>query len=263
MGTLLHEDSHEGEFMSDAVAVVLAAGKGTRMKSELPKVLVPACGRALIDYVIDSLDAAGIQRKLIVVGYRANDVRTALSSRTELTFVLQEQQLGTGHAVQMCSPQLQHHEGPVVVVTGDSPFLQPDSLRQLLDDFGKDRPACVMGTLIKDSPTGLGRIVRDEQGTFVGIVEEKDTTAEQRLIREVNMSTYVFDCQSLLWALSQLRQNNNQNELYITDCPGIMKSAGKIVRALPLLKPCEAISVNNFDDLAAVETEIRRQGLLK
>jgi bifunctional UDP-N-acetylglucosamine pyrophosphorylase/glucosamine-1-phosphate N-acetyltransferase/UDP-N-acetylglucosamine pyrophosphorylase len=249
--------------MSRTIAVVLAAGKGTRMKTDLPKVLVSACGKALIEYVIDALEAAGVDQKLIVVGYRADDVRVSLRRRTNLTFVLQEEQLGTGHAVQVCAPQLKNHDGPVVVVTGDSPLLQPSSLRVLLDEFRHDRPACLLGTLLKEDPSGLGRIVRDNDGSFQGIVEEKDATPEQKLIREVNMSTYVFDCRPLLFALSQLRSDNQQGEFYITDCPGILKAAGYAVRALPVLKPCEAMSVNNLDELAAVETEIRRQSLLE
>jgi bifunctional UDP-N-acetylglucosamine pyrophosphorylase/glucosamine-1-phosphate N-acetyltransferase/UDP-N-acetylglucosamine pyrophosphorylase len=136
-------------------------------------------------------------------------------------------------------------------------------LGRLLDDYYHDRPACTMGTLLRDDPTGLGRIIRDQSGSFQGIVEEKDATPEQQKIREVNMSTYVFDGQPLLFALSRLQNRNQQREFYITDCPAILKTAGYAVRALPVLKPCEAMSVNNLDELAAVEAEIARQSLLK
>jgi bifunctional UDP-N-acetylglucosamine pyrophosphorylase/glucosamine-1-phosphate N-acetyltransferase/UDP-N-acetylglucosamine pyrophosphorylase len=105
----------------------------------------------------------------------------------------------------------------------------------------------------------LGRIVRDEQGGFLGIVEEKDATAEQRKIKEVNMSTYVFDCQALLPVLEELRNDNRQGEFYITDCPGILKSRGQDVRALPVLQPCEALSINNLAELQVVEEEMRRR----
>ncbi|MFO0911916.1 MAG: NTP transferase domain-containing protein [Pirellulales bacterium] len=243
--------------MSEAVAVVLAAGKGTRMESELPKVLVEACGRPLVEYVLEALDAAGVGRKLVVVGYRAALVRETLAGRPGVEFVEQTQQLGTGHAVMVCRDQLAGYDGPVVIVTGDSPMIQTSSVRRLLDEYTATRAACVMGTLVKDDPTGLGRIVRDERGEFIGIVEEKDASVEQRAIREVNMSTYVFDCQRLLGVLGRLGNDNRQGEYYITDCPGLLKRDGLTVRALPVLQPCEALSVNNLRDLAVVEAAMQ------
>ncbi|MCA9266518.1 MAG: NTP transferase domain-containing protein, partial [Planctomycetales bacterium] len=212
--------------MSQRLAIVLAAGKGTRMKSELPKVLFPACGRPLVDYVLDALRQAKIDEVLVVVGYKEELVREALADRDDVKFVSQTEQLGTGHAVQMCRAHLAKHDGPVLIVTGDSPMTQSQSLNQLLELFDRDRPACVMGTLKHDNPAGLGRIVRDAAGKFEAIVEEKDATDEQRKICEVNMSTYVFDCQKLLPMLDQLGNNNRQGEYYITDCPGLLKSAG-------------------------------------
>ncbi|EGJ32867.1 UDP-N-acetylglucosamine pyrophosphorylase [Moorena producens 3L] len=247
--------------MSETLAIVMAAGKGTRMESELPKVLVPACGRPMIEYVLDTLETAGVGRAAVVVGYRADDVRTALSGRSQLVFVEQTEQLGTGHAVMMCREQIAAHEGPVLVVTGDSPMIQVDSIRALLDLYESERPACILGSLHSDDPHGLGRIVRDAQGEFQGIVEEKDATPEQRLITEVNMSTYVFDAAELRPCLDQITNTNQQGEYYITDCPGILREAGKDVRALPVLKPCEALSVNNMEQLAVVEAEMRKLGM--
>ena len=212
--------------MSRVMAVVLAAGKGTRMQSDLPKVLVPACGRALVEYVMDALQQMGVDQSLVVVGYEGQQVRQALSHREQVDFVEQTPQLGTGHAVQVCAPHLRDHHGPLLVLTGDSPMTQPASLRALLDFYQQRRPACILGTLIKDDPGGLGRILRDSNGAFQAIVEEKDATPPQRQIREVNMSTYVFDCQPLLAALDQLTNRNRQKEYYLTDCPGILLSQG-------------------------------------
>ena len=240
------------------MAIVMAAGKGTRMNSELPKVLVPACGRPLIDYVLDTLEQAGVERVVAVIGYRADEVRATLAGRRDLTFVEQKQQLGTGHAVMVCRDELIGREGPVLVVTGDSPMLQVSSVRTLLEKYEQERPACILGTLHKDDPQGLGRIVRDERGEFLGIVEEKDATPEQRAITEVNMSTYVFDGPALLYALDRLTNKNAQKEYYITDAPGILKAAGRTVLALPVLQPCEALSVNNLDDLRIVEEAMRQ-----
>jgi bifunctional UDP-N-acetylglucosamine pyrophosphorylase/glucosamine-1-phosphate N-acetyltransferase/UDP-N-acetylglucosamine pyrophosphorylase len=240
------------------MAIVLAAGKGTRMRSELPKVLVPVAGRPMVRYVIDAIQAAGVERVVIVVGYRADLVRSELADVSGVEFADQTEQLGTGHAVMMCRAQLAEHRGPAVVVAGDSPMLQANSVATLLAEFDRRQAACLLGTVHRDDPHGYGRIVRGSAGEFVGIVEEKDASAEQQTIREVNVSTYVFDAQELLAALDQLRADNSQREYYITDCPGILLAAGKRVEALPVLKSCEALSINSVDELARVEAELAK-----
>ena len=245
--------------MNRKLAIVLAAGKGTRMKSELPKVLVEVCGRPMIDYVLDALEASGVDETVVVVGYRADDVRRALASRRGMRFVEQKEQLGTGHAVMACREELARHEGPVLIVAGDSPLMQTDSLVRLLAEFDRQRPACLLGTTHKPNPQGLGRIVRDGVGNFLAIVEERDASEEQRKITEVNMSCYVFNCRDLLFALDQLRPANAQAEYYLTDCPGALKTAGRAVEARAVLKPIEALSINTREELAAVE-EVLRQG---
>ena len=246
--------------MDAPIAIVLAAGKGTRMKSELPKVLCTACDRPLVAYVIDSLRTAGVEKIVSVVGYKAELVEQTLSdSYQNIEFALQSEQLGTGHAVMMCRDNIKDHNGPVVVVAGDSPMLQSDSIKTLLDDFSTNHPACLLGTLIHENPTGLGRIVRDDEGNFVGIVEEKDASDEQKKIDEVNMSTYVFDCQHLLATLDKLTDDNQQKEYYITDVPGILLQESQDVRALPVLKPIEALSVNTVEHLADVERAMKEK----
>jgi bifunctional UDP-N-acetylglucosamine pyrophosphorylase / glucosamine-1-phosphate N-acetyltransferase len=243
--------------MNNTVAIVLAAGKGTRMKSDLPKVLAKVNDRPMIKFVLDTLKSAGINRTIVVVGYRAQDVKDSLQEY-DVEYADQTEQLGTGHAVMVCRDLITDHNGPVVIVTGDSPLLQRCSVEQLLDEFAKSKPACLLGTLIHTDPSGLGRIVRNETGEFVGIVEEKDANQQQKAINEVNMSTYVFDCQALLDVLGELRDDNRQKEYYITDAPGILIEKGFDVRALPALKPCEALSVNTEEQLALVEAEINR-----
>jgi len=246
---------------SSPLAIVLAAGKGSRMKSDLPKVLFPVCGRPMVHFVLDSLDKAGFKQKVVVVGHRAEDVRTELSTRQDsIAFVTQSQQLGTGHAVMQCRDQLQNHEGPVMVVAGDSPLLQPSSLKKLLTYFESNQPALLLGTLLKTDPTGLGRIIREADGSFIGIVEHRDATEPQRNIREVNMSTYLFHGPDLLWALDQLGNNNSQGEYYLTDCASLLYKAGRKVEALPVLEPCEALSINDMTELAQVDAKMRDMG---
>jgi bifunctional UDP-N-acetylglucosamine pyrophosphorylase/glucosamine-1-phosphate N-acetyltransferase/UDP-N-acetylglucosamine pyrophosphorylase len=243
--------------MTSPLAIILAAGKGKRMGSELPKVLVPVCARPMIRYVVDAVRAAGVKRILIVVGYRADLVRRELGDESGLEFVVQSEQLGTGHAVMMCRERLELHEGPVLIVAGDSPLAQASSLRAILAEFTARRPACLLGTAKKPNPAGLGRVIRNRRGEFQRIVEERDATPEQRAITEVNLSTYVFQPDALLSALRELTANNVQGEYYLTDCPGVLKAAGKRIEALCVLKPREALSINTPEELAAVEREMR------
>jgi bifunctional UDP-N-acetylglucosamine pyrophosphorylase/glucosamine-1-phosphate N-acetyltransferase/UDP-N-acetylglucosamine pyrophosphorylase len=249
-----------GGAMNKPIAVVLAAGKGTRMKSDLAKVLFPVCGRPMVHYVLDALEACDVAQTIVVVGYQADRVRDQLAGRGGLEFVVQAEQLGTGHAVQMSREFLVAHDGPVIVVAGDSPLLQSSSLQRLLTHFQNNRPALLLGTLVKDQPHGLGRIVRDAAGSFVGIVEEKDATDQQKQIREVNMSTYVFNSRDLVEVLDRLSNDNAQGEFYITDAPKILLQLGRDVEALPVLEPCESLSINTPEELLLVESKMQEMG---
>ena len=228
--------------------------------SDLPKVLVPVLGRPMIEYVLDTLEQAGSAQTVVVVGYRAADVQATLAARSKLTFVEQREQLGTGHAVQVCADVLKRYpNAAVLVVAGDSPMLRADSVKKVFAEFKASGASCLLGTAHRDNPFGLGRIVRDAAGNFAGIVEEKDASPEQKQITEVNLSCYLFNCSNLLDALLQLGNNNAQKEYYLTDVPAILQRAGKKIVALPVLKPSEALSINTPTELAAVEAELLRQ----
>jgi bifunctional UDP-N-acetylglucosamine pyrophosphorylase/glucosamine-1-phosphate N-acetyltransferase len=247
------------------IAVVLAAGKGTRMASDLPKVLHDAAGKPLVRWVLDALAAAGISDRIVVVGYRADLVEQALAGIPGVAFATQHEQRGTGDAVAAAIPLIReritgdppHTRRPVVVVCGDSPMLRPASVTGLLDAFTARAAACLLGTAVTADPTGLGRIIRDDHGRFLGIVEHRDATAEQRTIREVNMSTYVFDARGLLRALDRLTPDNAAGEYYITDCPGILRHEGHVVEAVACLDPSETLSVNTPEQLAAVAAALK------
>jgi bifunctional UDP-N-acetylglucosamine pyrophosphorylase / glucosamine-1-phosphate N-acetyltransferase len=244
--------------MAEPLAIILAAGKGKRMASELPKVLVPVCDRPMIHYVVDAVRAAGVSRMVIVVGYRADLVRRELTGERGIEFAVQAEQLGTGHAIMVCRERLELQEGPVLILAGDSPMTQASSLKAVLAEFDAKHPACLLGTANKPNPYGLGRIVRNQKGEFQGIVEERDATPAQRAITEVNLSTYVFRPDALLSALQRLTANNTQGEYYLTDCPGVLKATGERVDALCVLKPIEALSINTLEELAAVEVEMKK-----
>jgi bifunctional UDP-N-acetylglucosamine pyrophosphorylase/glucosamine-1-phosphate N-acetyltransferase/UDP-N-acetylglucosamine pyrophosphorylase len=247
--------------MEKRQAVVMAAGKGTRMKSDLPKVLYPVFGKPIIDYVLDALEKAGVERVIVVVGYRGEMVREALAGRKNVEFAVQAEQLGTGHAVMCCRGALESSEGSVFVIAGDSPMLEAETVGELFRiyeaDAAEGKPvSAVLGTVIKEDPAGMGRILRDADGKFIGIIEDKDASDEQKKITEINMSYYLFNTRDLLDSLSEIKANNAQKEYYITDVPAILLGKGKSVKAVPVLKPSECLGVNTVDDVRRVEEAI-------
>jgi bifunctional UDP-N-acetylglucosamine pyrophosphorylase/glucosamine-1-phosphate N-acetyltransferase/UDP-N-acetylglucosamine pyrophosphorylase len=215
----------------------------------------------MIEYVLDVLEQSGVDKTIVVVGYQSDLVRKTLAHRRNLEFVEQTEQLGTGHAVMTCQEKLSPHKHSVLVIAGDSPMVQVDSLQKLFDAYQSEPggvcPSCILGTAIKENPVGLGRILRDGKGEFQGIIEDKDASPEQKKITEVNMSYYVFHTPDLLQALTHLRTDNAQKEYYVTDTPAILKSQGKRVVALPVLKPIESLGINTVEEAKIVEEAMR------
>ena len=248
----------EGSSMSAPVAVVLAAGKSTRMKSETPKVLHPVCGQLMIDYVLDATRAAGVGKIVVVVGHKADMVRDALSGQSDVVFAKQLEQNGTGHAVMMCESELAGHDGSVLVLAGDTPLLQGASLKSLLNHQQETSAASVIGTADTVNNEGLGRVIRDAKGGFVCIREHKDASEDELKITEINTGCYAFSTPLLLEALRKLKPNNAQAEYYLTDCPRILMDDGHHVAASSSLAIEEAIGVNNRIQLAEVREHIQR-----
>jgi bifunctional UDP-N-acetylglucosamine pyrophosphorylase / glucosamine-1-phosphate N-acetyltransferase len=242
-----------------ALAIILAAGKSTRMKSVLPKVVLEVCGRPMVEYVIEAVRETGVQRIVLVVGHGAETVRSFFAGQPGIEFALQAEQRGTGHAVMMCREHLAGVEGPVFVLAGDTPLLKSASLAGLLQDLAQHRAACVIGSAVTEANEGLGRIVRDGHGSFERIVEHKDATPEQRAIREINTGCYALDGPALLWALDEIQPNNVQKEYYLTDCPAVLKHVGRSVVASPRFDLHEAMGVNTRAQLAEVERSIQHR----
>lgn len=244
--------------MSATVAVVLAAGRSTRMKSEIPKVLHPVCGRPMIEYVLDAARSAGAGKLVVVVGHRADLVREALSQHSDVVFAEQTEQKGTGHAVMVCESALASHIGSTLILAGDTPLLRGESLKALLDRREELRATCVIGTARTENNEGLGRIVRDGAGRFQRIVEQKDASPDERLITEVNTGCYAFSTPRLLESLQRIRPNNKQGEYYLTDCPRVLMDDGHTVEAACSLTLEEALGVNTRVQLADARRSIQQ-----
>ncbi|ODA29972.1 glycosyl transferase family 2 [Planctopirus hydrillae] len=242
--------------MAAPLAIVLAAGKSTRMKSALPKVVHPLFGRPMVEYVFDAARAAGVERLVVVVGHRAEEVQAILAHHKDVEFALQTEQKGTGHAVKMCLPALQTHQGPVLILSGDTPLLKVDSLKKLLAAQGAGA-AAVIGTARTQANEGLGRIVRSPEGEFLRIVEERDATPAEKRIQEINTGCYAFDGQKLASALERLQPTNAQGEYYLTDAPALLKADRELVIAADCFDIEEAMGVNTRVQLAEVAQVIK------
>ena len=240
-------------------AVVLAAGKGTRLNSEaydLPKVMRVAGGRPLLKYVLAAIDFIGAENTIIVVGYKKEAVISAFPG---YTFAEQKEQLGTGHAVMAAAGALQGFEGSVLVCCGDMPLIKRESLLALVDAHFSESNACTILSGTSDEPLDYGRIVRDENGNFLRMVEHKDCSEEERKIRELNSGVYIFEAPELLRALTKLSRNNAQGEYYLTDVPAILRSEGKRVGVCCRHLGTELLGVNTPEQLRRVEELLKTE----
>ena len=238
-------------------ACILAAGKGTRLTSERPKVMHEVCGRPMLSHVIDACRAAGVQQCVVVVGYEKAQITDALSSEDDLVFVEQAEQLGTGHAVMVCHEALAGKCDHVLVLCGDGPLIRPKTIRQLIDQHIANKAAATLATAEIDDPAGYGRIVRDGDGNLRGIVEHKDCSPDQRAIREVNPSYYCFRVEDLLESLTKIENDNAKGEYYVTDTLSVLVEAGRTVTAMTAVPPEDIFSINSRADLAMVNRVLR------
>ena len=242
--------------MSDTHIVVLAAGKGTRMKSGLPKVLHRAAGLPLIEHVLRAAASLQPSSVVLIVGHQAEVLKEALGERLGLSFALQEPQLGTGHALLQAAPALQGASGTVVLLSGDVPLLRAETLERLRAVHEQSGAAATVLTAVVDEPHGYGRIVR-EGGRIAAIVEHKDATDAERGIREINSGIYAFDLAPLFDALRAIGSSNAQGEYYLPDLVKIYRSRGLTVETVVLDDAREILGVNSRKELAEV-TEVLR-----
>jgi len=243
-------------------AIVLAAGKGKRLASEAegtPKVMRLANGAPLLSYVLRALDFIPEQDTVIVVGYMADTVRGHFGP--EYRFALQDRQLGTGHAVSCAMPALEDYDGPVLVCYGDMPLVRKQTYEAMIRSHQESGGACTLLAGYSPLIDGFGRVICDDDGGFVEVVEQRDCTPEQLQIKRYNAGIYVFDAAVLRSALPKLQNNNSQNEYYLTDVPALLKKEGRKISVFSDCGGDEILGVNTLEDLRYVERRIAEFGL--
>ena len=243
--------------VTDLHVVILAAGKGTRMKSVHPKVLHPLAGRPLIEHVLRTIDKLGVTSTVVVIGHGADEVRARLAHRPALQFVVQSPQLGTGHALLQAAPMLAGKTGTVLLLYADVPLLQASTLKRLLDTHAASRASATVLTTIAQDPYGLGRIVRDDAGSITRIVEERDASVAERAIREINSGIYALSLGPLFEALEGLATDNAQGEYYLTDLVAAYRRKQLKVETMVLDTPDELRGVNSRVDLSDLARLLR------
>ncbi|MCL1864935.1 MAG: sugar phosphate nucleotidyltransferase [Spirochaetes bacterium] len=238
---------------------MLAGGKGVRMKSHIPKVLHPLCGKSLIEHVVDNLNIAGIDDILVVVGYKGDEVIDRLGSR--VNYVWQYEQLGTGHAVMQAEEYFKNYNGDIIVACGDVPLIKPETFKNLISLADNEKNGAAVLTMIQDNPTGYGRIVKENK-RFVRIVEEKDANDEVRKIKEVNSGTYIFKSKYLFEGLKRINTENAQGEYYLPDVLNYILSVGLNVEILQLINSIEGSGINTKEELISLEQYVAmKEGL--
>jgi UDP-N-acetylglucosamine diphosphorylase/glucosamine-1-phosphate N-acetyltransferase len=242
-------------------AIILAAGEGKRMKSSTPKILHKVCGREMVNVVIDVIKKAEINDINVIVGRGSDAVKEATKER-EVTYSLQDKQLGTGHAVMCAKEFLKGKKGTIAIFTGDAPLITEDTVKKLLIFHEEGNYKATILTSVVDSPSGYGRVIREKSEEVLKIVEHKDCTEDELKVKEINAGMYCFDIEDLLKSLDKLDNNNAQGEYYLTDVIGILKNNGEKVGALPIPFE-ETMGVNSRVQLAEAEKVMRKRINLK
>ncbi|AWX55556.1 bifunctional UDP-N-acetylglucosamine diphosphorylase/glucosamine-1-phosphate N-acetyltransferase GlmU [Brevibacillus brevis] len=241
--------------MSSRYAIVLAAGKGTRMRSTRCKVLHEVCGKPMIQHIVDRLHGLGIHEIILIVGHGAEQVKKQFGA--SVRYAYQSEQLGTAHAVMMAADLLQDKQGTTLVLSGDTPLVREKTLEQLLEQHETQHAAATVLTARVDDPTGYGRLIRDANGLVERIVEHKDATAEERLVCEINTGMYGFDNQKLFQAISRVKNNNAQKEYYLPDVMTILSEQNEPIAAFMTDDAEEGGGVNDRIQLACAERLLR------
>jgi bifunctional UDP-N-acetylglucosamine pyrophosphorylase/glucosamine-1-phosphate N-acetyltransferase len=248
-----------GDGLEGIATIILAAGKGTRMKSDLVKVLHPLLGLPMLAYPIDlSLNGVRSEKTIVVVGCQADQIKERFKD-PRILFTLQEEQLGTGHAILQAVPLLQGFTGTVLILCGDVPLVKEETIRSFIEDFRKNDSILSVMTVVVENPLGYGRILRDPKGWLETIVEEKDARDKEKAIREINTGIYCVQGQFLAEALKEIGKENAQGEYYLTDLVGIANKRGLRCSAYPVADSLEVMGINTRVDLATANGALRQE----
>lgn len=247
--------------MSELVAIILAAGKGTRMRSKYPKVLHKVGGKPMLQHVIDAASAAGADKKVVIVGHEAELVEAMVGNQG--TIALQAEQLGTGHAVMQTADALKDFHGTAFILCGDTPLLDGEELKKFCEAHQESGAVATVLTAIMDDPFGYGRIVRDANGNVQGIVEQKDATEEQKAIKEINTGIYCMECPQMFDVLATLTNDNAQGEYYLTDVLQKLNEAGAKVGGISTADSDMVMGINSRKQLSVAEGVMRQRILDK
>lgn len=235
--------------------LILAAGKGTRMKSELPKVLHRVNGKAMLHKILEVVNSLQPEENILILGYKREEI---LKTLVNCSYVVQEEQLGTGHAILQAKEKLERYHGDIMVLYGDTPLLREETLQALYQYHQEQKATTTVLTAIYENPFGYGRILKQD-GKVLGIVEEKEATEEQKRIQEINAGVYCFDSQALWKALSQIDNHNEKGEYYLTDVLSIQAQEGKKVLSYQLEDAQEILGVNSKVELAEASKVLRER----
>ncbi len=246
--------------MKNIVTIILAAGKGTRMKSSIPKVLHQVCDRPIIDYVLEIAKQVGSLKKIVVLGFKAPEVKKQLTA--DCITVKQRKLLGTADAVKCALSKLKSYNGDVLVLSGDTPLLNKTVVKNLIKRHKRTKASISFLTSVVHNPQGYGRIIRDDKGNAVAIREEKDASAFEKNIAEINVGVYCFDCKQLKLGLKEIKLNAKKKEFYLTDLIDLSLQKGLKIQTVETQKYYEGLGVNTREDLAQAEKHLRR-GILR
>ncbi|MCH2147221.1 MAG: NTP transferase domain-containing protein [Phycisphaerales bacterium] len=246
--------SSDNEQHKPLAAIILAAGKGTRMNSDLPKVLHPVLDKPMVGWVVDAVKESGCKRVVLVIGHGAEQVKDSIP---HCEYVIQEPQLGTGHAVIVCEDALKDFDGDVLVLGGDGPLLRSSTIDAMMELHRSSGALATLATSVIPDPTGYGRIVRDSDNRFEAIVEHKNATPEQLEIHEVYPSYAVFNAKALWNCLNDLEPNELTNEYYLTEVPRMLKEQNAVIEIVNAVEPEDTLSINTPEQLAEVESILR------
>ncbi|MBE3091396.1 MAG: bifunctional UDP-N-acetylglucosamine diphosphorylase/glucosamine-1-phosphate N-acetyltransferase GlmU [Candidatus Atribacteria bacterium] len=245
--------------MRDTAVIIMAAGKGKRMKSNLPKVLHNLAGKPILNYVLDTVDQLEVKRKILIIGYKSDKIRELMGDKIE--YVEQKEQLGTAHAVLQTKKLLSGFKGDVLILSGDVPFLTVKNLKKLLEYHQANNFFCTLVSTVLKNPKGYGRIIRDKKGEIKGIIEEADLSTDKKKITEINSGIYCFNKEKLFQALEKVTTDNKQREYYLTDTVKILLGEGLTIGNIIIKDYSEILGINNQLDLADASQKVYQKTL--